>query len=64
VTGEAWPEAYKNLGKFGDDYQPRRDLEAALLKQAMDAGKLSRPQPRLLNEPPFDLNFDPATIDF
>lgn len=31
ITEGKWNEAYKNLKNFGDDYQPRRDLEAELL---------------------------------
>lgn len=40
VTTKNWDAAYNNLMHFGDTYTTRRQDEAALLKQAMDGGRL------------------------
>lgn len=40
ITTNNWSAAYSNLMNFGDEFGTRRQSEAALLKQAIDAGKL------------------------
>lgn len=45
---QQWLDAHDNLETFGDSWPTRRRAEAALLKKAIDGGRLaSRPPPRL-----------------
>ncbi len=43
VTDGDWQGVYKNLMNFGDKYRTRRQLEAGLLHQDIQANSLPKP---------------------
>jgi hypothetical protein len=59
ITTGQWQEAYNNLMNFGDDYSPRRQAEAGLLLNAINAGTLPVPLPPLPRLRPAAPQFPP-----